>query len=103
MTSGAGGPYVRWPPAPGDVAVHDNGTAVVEAANICGLHTLPRGTLAPLTATSTGPGEAVRAVHELGARTIVVALGGSASTTGARACSVHSERHSATKQKSRSV
>jgi glycerate kinase len=64
------------------VAVHDNGTAVVEVANTCGLHTLPPGTLAPLTATSTGLGEAIRVVHELGAHTIVVALGGSASTDG---------------------
>jgi glycerate kinase len=64
------------------VAVHDNGTAVVEVANTCGLHTLPRGTLAPPTATSTGLGQAVRAVHELGARRIIVALGGSASTDG---------------------
>ncbi|MBL8925151.1 MAG: glycerate kinase [Pseudonocardia sp.] len=64
------------------VAVHDNGSAVVEVANTCGLHTLPHGTRAPLTAASTGLGAAIRAVYELGAHRIVVALGGSASTDG---------------------
>jgi glycerate kinase len=57
-------------------------TAVVEVANTCGLHTLPGGHLAPLAATSTGVGQAVRHAVERGARRVVLALGGSASTDG---------------------
>lgn len=57
-------------------------TAVVEVANTCGLHTLPGGRLAPLAASSTGIGQAVRVAVEHGARRIVLALGGSASTDG---------------------
>jgi glycerate kinase len=60
----------------------DTPTAVVEVANTCGLHTLPGGHLAPLAATSTGVGQAVRVAVEHGARRIVLALGGSASTDG---------------------
>jgi glycerate kinase len=58
------------------------GTAVVEVANTCGLSTLPAGVLAPMTATSDGFGEAIRHAIDLGARRIVLALGGSASTDG---------------------
>jgi len=57
-------------------------TAIVEVANTCGLHTLPGGRLAPLAATSTGIGQAIRHAVELGARRMVLALGGSASTDG---------------------
>ena len=57
-------------------------TAVVEVAGTCGLHTLPDGRLAPLTAASTGVGQAVRCAVEQGAQRVVLALGGSASTDG---------------------
>lgn len=60
----------------------DGVTAVVEVANTCGLHTLPGGTLAPLTSSSTGVGDAVRAALDLRAMRIVLALGGSAGTDG---------------------
>ena len=60
----------------------DGTTAVVEVANTCGLHTLPAGALAPLTASSAGVGDAIRAALALGASRIVLALGGSASTDG---------------------
>jgi glycerate kinase len=60
----------------------DGVTAVVEVANTCGLHTLPAGALAPLTASSAGLGDAVRAALALSAKRIVLALGGSASTDG---------------------
>ncbi|MEV5838764.1 glycerate kinase [Nocardia sp. NPDC052112] len=60
----------------------DEATAVVEVANTCGLATLPRGVLAPMTASSYGFGEAIRHVIDLGARRVVLALGGSASTDG---------------------
>lgn len=57
-------------------------TAVVEVASTCGLHTLPGGHLAPLAATSTGVGQALRSAVDHGARRVVLALGGSASTDG---------------------
>jgi glycerate kinase len=57
-------------------------TAVVEVANTCGLHTLPGGRLAPLTASSAGVGQAIRHALDCGARRVVLALGGSASTDG---------------------
>lgn len=65
-----------------DGGITDRATAVVEVANTCGLHTLPGGRLAPLAATSTGVGQAVRYAVDNGARRIVLALGGSASTDG---------------------
>jgi len=64
------------------IALHSNGTAVVEVANTCGLHTLPGGHLAPLAASSAGAGQAFRAAIGLGARRVVLALGGSAGTDG---------------------
>lgn len=63
------------------IAVRD-GSAVVEVADSCGLTTLPAGALAPMTASSKGFGEAIRYAVGLGARRIVLALGGSASTDG---------------------
>ncbi|MGW2326503.1 glycerate kinase [Streptomyces sp. NPDC001700] len=57
-------------------------TAVVEAAAICGLGVLPDGRTAPLTATSRGVGEAVRHAVAGGADTVVLALGGVATTDG---------------------
>lgn len=64
-----------------EVAVRGS-TAVVEVANTCGLATLPRGVLAPMTSSSFGFGQAVGAALQHGARRIVLALGGSASTDG---------------------
>ena len=57
-------------------------SAVVELADACGLLRLPGGVLAPLTASSRGLGEAIRAALDAGARRIVVGIGGSASTDG---------------------
>ncbi|ARZ67006.1 glycerate kinase [Streptomyces sp. HU2014] len=57
------------------------GTAVVEMAEASGLrHT--RGALAPLTATTYGTGELLRAALDAGARTVVLGVGGSATTDG---------------------
>ena len=63
------------------IAVRD-GVAVVETAAACGLVRLPGGRLAPMTATSFGAGELVRAALDAGCRTIVLGVGGSASTDG---------------------
>ena len=57
-------------------------TAVLELANACGLSRLPAGVLAPLTASSTGFGDLIRAALDDGCRTLVLAVGGSASTDG---------------------
>ncbi|WP_372410572.1 glycerate kinase [Streptomyces luteireticuli] len=55
-------------------------TVVVEMAEASGLRRLPPGRLAPLTATSFGTGELLRAALDAGARTVVLGVGGSAST-----------------------
>ena len=61
--------------------------AVIELAECCGITLLPRSasgelTLAPLTASSRGVGDAIAAALDAGARRITLALGGSASTDG---------------------
>ncbi|MET9774342.1 glycerate kinase [Streptomyces sp. NPDC006367] len=57
-------------------------TAVVEMAEASGLQRLPAGVLAPLTASTRGSGELLRAALDAGARTIVFGVGGSATTDG---------------------
>jgi glycerate kinase len=57
-------------------------TAVVETAEASGLQRLPGGVLAPLTASTYGSGELLRAALDAGARTLVLGVGGSASTDG---------------------
>ncbi|WP_124270995.1 glycerate kinase [Streptomyces sp. ADI96-02] len=58
------------------------GTAVVEMAEASGLQRLPDGVFAPLTATTYGSGELLRAALDAGATTIVFGVGGSATTDG---------------------
>ncbi|MGY4964539.1 glycerate kinase [Streptomyces sp. 900105245] len=58
------------------------GTAVVEMAEASGLQRLPAGVFAPLTASTHGSGELLRAALDAGARTIVFGVGGSATTDG---------------------
>ncbi|MGW5587125.1 glycerate kinase [Streptomyces sp. NPDC003857] len=57
-------------------------TAVVEMAEASGLQRLPDGVLAPLTASTYGSGELLRAALDAGVRTIVFGVGGSATTDG---------------------
>ncbi|MEV7438614.1 glycerate kinase [Streptomyces griseoviridis] len=57
-------------------------TAVVEMAEASGLQRLPDGVLAPLSASTYGSGELLRAALDAGARTIVFGVGGSATTDG---------------------
>ncbi|CAL9575546.1 Glycerate 3-kinase [Streptomyces sp. enrichment culture] len=57
-------------------------TAVVEMAEASGLQRLPAGVLAPLTASTYGSGELLRAALDAGARTLVFGVGGSATTDG---------------------
>ncbi|MGW7577688.1 glycerate kinase [Streptomyces sp. NPDC054765] len=63
-------------------AVAGGGTAVVEMAEASGLQHLPEGVFAPLTATTYGTGELLRAVLDAGATSIVLGVGGSATTDG---------------------
>src|SRR5579859_935589 len=57
-------------------------TAVIEAAQACGLTLLPPGELAPLTASSRGVGELILAAVGMGATQIVLGVGGVATTDG---------------------
>jgi glycerate kinase len=57
-------------------------TAVIEAAQACGLTLLPPDRLAPLSATSYGVGELILAARRAGARRIVLGVGGVATTDG---------------------
>jgi glycerate kinase len=57
-------------------------TAVIEAAQACGLALLPPGSLAPLTATSRGVGELILTASRMGAKQIVLGVGGVATTDG---------------------
>ena len=56
--------------------------ALVELATVCGLERLPGGQLDPLVSSSYGVGEVMRRALDAGARELVLALGGSASTDG---------------------
>lgn len=68
-------------PLTAEVAVH-GGTVLIEAAAVCGLGVLPGGRKAPLTATSRGIGQALQYALAGEADTIVLALGGVATTDG---------------------
>lgn len=60
----------------------DGSTAVVELASSCGLGLLPGGEPAPMTSTTHGLGDAIRAALDTDPARIIVCLGGSASTDG---------------------
>ena len=57
-------------------------TAVIEAAQACGLSLLAGEPLAPLTATSRGVGELILAALRMGAKRVMLGLGGVATTDG---------------------
>jgi glycerate kinase len=58
------------------------GTAIIESAQASGLSRLPDGVPAPLTASSRGVGELIGAAVRMGAKRIVLGLGGVACTDG---------------------
>jgi len=58
------------------------GVAVVEMADVSGLRRLPEGRPAALEGSSYGTGQVVRAALERGCHTVVLGIGGSASTDG---------------------
>ncbi len=68
-------------PVDTEIAVRDR-TAVVEMASASGLALLEPGEFAPMSASSEGTGELIKAALDAGARTVVVGVGGSASTDG---------------------
>lgn len=68
-------------PVEAALAIRDR-TAVVELAEASGLQRLPDGKLQPMTATSYGTGQMIAEAVRLGARKIVLGLGGSACTDG---------------------
>jgi glycerate 2-kinase len=57
-------------------------TAVVELSEASGLRRLPPGVFDPLRSSTYGTGELIRAALDTGARTLVLGVGGSASTDG---------------------
>src|SRR5215469_1967728 len=61
-----------------------DGVAVIEAAQACGLALLHRsgGELSPLTASTRGVGELIVAAVRMGAKKVVLGLGGTATTDG---------------------
>ncbi|MFF9478694.1 glycerate kinase [Streptomyces sp. NPDC014733] len=69
-------------PVTATFALRTDGTAVVEMAEASGLQHLPPGVFAPLTATTYGTGELLRAALDAGATSIVFGVGGSATTDG---------------------
>jgi glycerate kinase len=76
---GVRGPTGR--PTTAAVAFHE-GTAIIESAQASGLSRLPDGVPAPLTASSRGAGELIGAAVRMGAKRIVLGLGGVACTDG---------------------
>src|SRR5258706_640333 len=59
-----------------------DGTAVIELAAVAGLRRLPESGPAPLRASTYGVGQVIVAALDAGARTIVLGIGGSATTDG---------------------
>jgi glycerate 2-kinase len=58
------------------------GTAVIEMADVAGLRRLPASGPAPLIASTYGVGQVIRAALDAGADTIVLGIGGSATSDG---------------------
>jgi len=65
----------------------DGHTAVIEAAQACGLHLLPRGQRNPLHTTTSGVGEMLIAAVNAGATRLIVGIGGSSTNDGGMGCS----------------
>jgi len=66
----------------GRARTRSGGVAVVELADVDGLQRLPGGVLAPLEASTFGLGQLIGSALDRGASTIVLGVGGSASTDG---------------------
>lgn len=64
----------------------DGSTAVIEMASASGLHLVPPDKRNPMRTTTYGTGELLKAAAELGARRIILGIGGSATTDGGIGC-----------------
>jgi len=64
------------------LAMIDSDTAVVEMAQASGLYLVPENRRNPMEATTYGTGELIRSAIALGAKTIILAVGGSATNDG---------------------
>lgn len=73
-------------PLQADIALLDDGTAVVEMALASGLELLPPAALDPLRATTYGTGQLLRLALETGAERIIIGMGGSATVDGGAGC-----------------
>jgi len=77
-------------PATADVLVAADGTVYVEAAQACGTQLFAGDERHPMEADSQGVGELLAAaVRDFAATTVVVGVGGTASTDGGRGCVEH--------------
>src|SRR5690625_4871420 len=61
---------------------HKGDIAFVELAEVCGILRPPGGHFAPLDASSYGFGQVIRTALDHGFRTVILGVGGSASTDG---------------------
>src|SRR5690625_7056420 len=61
---------------------HKGDIAFVELAEVCGILRLPGGHFAPLDASSYGFGQVIRTALDHGFRTVILGVGGRASTGG---------------------
>lgn len=68
------------------VGMSPGGVAYIEMAKICGLVMVPEGKRNPLHTTTFGVGEAIRAAARLGAETVVLGVGGSATSDAGIGC-----------------
>lgn len=69
-------------PMTAEIGVAADGTAIIEVASASGLHTPTAGPRDPVTASTYGTGLLMARAVDLGARRILVAAGGSATTDG---------------------
>jgi glycerate 2-kinase len=80
LTTEVAGPHGH--PVDAALLLREDGSAVVESAQACGLALVPPERRTPLVATTYGVGQLLDAAREAGARRIVVGLGGSATVDG---------------------
>jgi glycerate 2-kinase len=80
VTSEVAGPLGH--PVDAGLLLRPDGTAIVESAAACGLHLVAPDRRDPLLATTYGVGQLLEAARDVGARRILVGLGGSATVDG---------------------
>jgi glycerate 2-kinase len=80
LTTEVAGPQGH--PVDAALLLREDGSAVIESAQACGLALVPHERRTPLVATTYGVGQLLDAAREAGARRIVVGLGGSATVDG---------------------